>query len=161
MRAIAIALDGVLRKPLDVEAQDFGASMLFASLVEHFRVVVLGTDSPEKDEHFLAVNGLVRYVKIEPTRPEDGLEVADQKRAQIERLRAEGFTFEFVVVPDPGLATQLYADGIPVLLYLHPTFSARSFRPDHQGGLRPWSDLAAEVEFQLTEKAKQMKDRTG
>lgn len=161
MRAIAIALDGVLRKPLDVEAQDFGASMLFASLVEHFRVVVLGTERTDRDEHFLAVNGLTRYVKIEPIRPEDGVGVEAQRRAQIERLRAEGFTFEFVVVPDPDLATYLYAEGIPVLLYLHPTFSSRTFRPDHQQGLRPWSELRAEVEFQLTEKAKQMKERTG
>lgn len=159
MRAVAIALDGVLRKPLDVEAQDFGASLLFASLVENFRVVVLGTGNPEKDEHFLRVNGMVKYVKIEPIRPEDGEGIAAQKRAQIQRLRAEGFKFEFIVVPDPELAIDLYADGLPVLLYLHPTFSSRSFRPDTPEGLRPWNELAAEVEFQINAKAEKMKDR--
>lgn len=155
MRTVAIALDGVLRKPLDVEAQDFGASLLFASLVDHFRVVVLGTDNLERDEHFLAINGLVRYVKIESLRPEDGEGVAAQKRAQIDRLRAEGFRFEFVLVPDPELAYHLYVEGVPVLLYLHPTFSAKAFRPDYDGGIRPWNELAEEVQFQLNVKAEQ------
>lgn len=159
MRTVAITLDGVLRKPLDVEAQDFGASLLYASLVDNFRVVVLGTEDLARDEHFMAVNGMGRYVKIEPIRPEDGQGIGAQKRAQIQRLRNEGFKFEFVVVPDPDLATYLYARGVPVLLYLHPTFSGRSFRPDHEEGIRPWNDLAAEVEFQINAKAQKMKDR--
>jgi hypothetical protein len=160
VRAVAIALDGVLRKPLDVEAQDFGASLLFASLVENFRVVVLGTEDVARDEHFMAVNGMVRYVKIEPLLTSDGKGVADQKRRQIARLRREGFQFEFVVVPDPELALDLYADGVPVLAYLHPQFSNRSFRPDHEPGLTPWNELAEEVEFQLNAKAEMnRKDR--
>lgn len=159
MRTVAIALDGVLRKPLDVEAQDFGASLLYGALRDVFRVVVLGTDDPVKDEHFLTINGLVKYVKIEPVRPEDGKDIATQKRAQIKRLRAEGFRFEFVIVPDPDLATDLYRIGIPVLLYLHPTYSAESFRPDYEGGLRPWNELEAEVEFQRMARAEQVRDR--
>lgn len=155
MRAVAITLDGVLRKPLDVEAQDFGATLLYRSLQQAFRVVVLGTEHPDRDEQFLAINGLGGYVQIEPLRPEDGERVEDQKREQVARLRRQGFKFEFVVVPDPDLARDLYAEGLPVLLYVHPTFSARSFRPDFDGGIRPWNELAAEVEFQLTEKAKQ------
>lgn len=157
MRTVAIALDGVLRKPLDVEAQDFGASLLYAGLNNHFRVVILGTDNPARDEQFLAINGIGRYVKIEPLRPEDGEGVAEQKRAQIARLRAEGFRFEFVVVPDPELAYHLYVEGVPVLLYLHPTFSAKSFRPDYDGGIRPWTELAEEVEFQLNAKAERLR----
>jgi hypothetical protein len=159
VRAIAIALDGVLRKPLDVEAQDFGAFLLYASLVDHFRVVILGTDNPVMDEHFLSVNGMVRYVKIEPTRREDGESDLDRKRGQLRRLRTEGFRFEFVVIPDPDLARDLYANGVPVLLYLHPTFSAPSFRPDHKPGIRAWSELAAEVEFQVNAKAEQMREQ--
>jgi hypothetical protein len=154
-RAIAITLDGVLRKPLDVEAQDFGASLLFASLVENFRVIVLGTEEPEKDEHFMGVNGMVKYVRIEPLRREDGPDKASRIRAQIKRLRAEGFQFEFLVVPDPDLAKDLYADGYPVLLYIHPTFSNRSFRPDYAGGMKPWDELTSEVEYQLSVKAEQ------
>jgi hypothetical protein len=148
-RSVAITIDGVLRKPLDVEAQDFGASLLFASLVENFRVVVLGTEDTERDEHFLMVNGMVRYVKIEPMLPTDRGRVA----AQVARLRREGFNFEFVVLPDPDLARDLYVEGVPVLLYLHPQFSSRSFRPDHEPGLTPWNELAEEVEFQIKAKA--------
>ncbi len=156
MRAVAIALDGVLRKPLDVEAQDFGASLLFASLVDHFRVIILGTGDEARDEHFLAVNGMRKYVKIEGVHAGDGESTQERQRAQVTRLRAEGNTFEFVVIPDPGLAAQLYADGVPVLLYVHPQFSGKVVRPDHVMGIRPWSELAAEVEFQRTEKAKSM-----
>lgn len=159
MRAVAIALDGVLRKPLDVEAHDFGATMLFRSLAAQFRVVVLGTDNAERDEQFLTINGLNDYVRIEPMKPEDGTSVAAQKRGQLRRLRAEGYRFEFVVVPDPEQAKDLYAIGVPVLLYLHPTFSSESFRPDYEGGLRPWNDLVDEVRFQVTARAEQMKER--
>lgn len=159
MRAVAIALEGVLRKPLDVEAQDFGAGLLYASLVDNFRVVVLGTEDMQRDEHFLAVNGLGRYVKIEPLREEDGPTPMDQERQRLRRLRQEGFRFEFVVVPDPELAYHLYVDGVPVLMYLHPTFSAKSFRPDYDGGIRPWNELAEEVEFQRDARAKQMMER--
>lgn len=159
MRVVAIALEGVLRKPLDVEAQDFGASLLYAGLLEGFRVIVLGTDDPERDEHFMAVNGLGRYIRIEPILPIDGDGIVEQKRSQIARLRREGFNFEFVVVPDPGLARELYEDGVPVLLYLHPQFSSRMFRPDHEPGLTPWNELAAEVEFQRVKKAEMRKDR--
>jgi hypothetical protein len=160
VRAIAIALDGVLRKPLDIEAQDFGATLLYNSLVQHFRVVILGTEDPVRDEHFLMVNGLLKYVKIEPVLSGDGEGFTDQKARQLERLRAEGFTFEFVVVPDPDLAREMYSVGVPVLLYLHPTFSAKSFRPDYDRGIRPWNELAEEVEFQLVAKAEQMKGRS-
>lgn len=150
MRSVAIVLDGVLRKPLDVEAQDFGASLLFASLVENFRVVVLGSEDLARDEHFLMINGMVRYIRLDPIRPTDRGGVADQ----IRRLRREGFTFEFVVVPDPDVARDLYEDGVPVLVYLHPEFSSRSARPDHEPGLTPWNELEEEVEFQRTQKAK-------
>lgn len=159
MRSVAIALDGVLRKPLDVEAQDFGASLLYASLVDNFRVVVLGTQDLAKDHHFMTINGMGRFVKIEPLRASDGVGAAAQQRKQVQRLLAEGFKFEFVVVPDPELAKDLYAQGVPVLLYLHPTFSARSFRPDYVGGQRPWQELVDEVEFQRIVKAEQMQDR--
>lgn len=148
-RAVAIVIDGVLRKPLDVEAQDFGASLLFASLVENFRVVVLGSEDLARDEHFMTINGMTKYVKLEPMLPVDRGGVA----SQIARLRREGFQFEFVVVPDPDLARGLYEDGVPVLLYLHPQFSSRSFRPDHEPGLTPWNELAEEVEFSLKAKA--------
>lgn len=159
MRTVAIALDGVLRKPLDVEAQDFGASLLYQGLVQGFRVVILGGYDTEKDEHFLAINGLGRYVRIEPLRETDAPDHAGRVRAQIRRLRAEGFRFEFVVLPDPALATDVYKMGIPVLMYLHPHYSTESFRPDFEPGIRPWQELLEEVEFQRAMAAKQMQER--
>lgn len=156
MRTVAVMLDGVLRKPLDVEAQDFGASLLYAGLLQGFRIVILGGYDEEKDKHFLSVNGMGGYVKIEPIRREDHPTEEGRIRAQIKRLRSEGFQFEFAVLPDPDLAVDVYRMGIPVLLYLHPHFSAESFRPDFEGGIRPWDELAAEVDYQRTERAKQM-----
>lgn len=159
MRTVAIALDGVLRKPLDVEAQDFGASLLYTGLAQGLRVVILGGYEPEKDKHFLAVNGLGRYTKIEPLREEDAPDEAGRIKAQIRRLRAEGFQFEFVVLPDPDLALEVYKMGVPVLLYLHPIYSAESFRPDYTGGIRPWADLTAEVAYSRGVQAKKMQER--
>lgn len=160
MRAIAIALDGVLRKPLDVEAQDFGAAMLFKAMVQHFRIVVLGGLRPEQEEHFLAINGLLGYVKIEPQRLEDGAEEPERIRAQIKRLKAEGYHFEFVVIPDPDLATDLLRAGQPILLYSHPTYTVESWRPDYQGGIRAWGDLVEEVAYQEQARVEQMRKST-
>lgn len=156
MRTVAIALEDVLRKPLDVEAQDFAASLLFASLVDTFRVVVLGTADPEKDKHFLGVNGMTRYAKIEPLRAEDGPTLLDQRVGQLRRLRYTGFNFAFVVIPDPALAEVLYRENVPVLLYLHPEYSPSGYRP----ATRPWSDLVAEVEFRRTARAENMEGST-
>jgi hypothetical protein len=147
-RVIAVALDGVLRKPLDKEAQDFGAAMLYQALREHFRIIVLGGLDLEQDEHFLAINNLLGYVRVEPMRPEDGRTDEDRVSAQIRRLRAEGFHFEFLVVPDPDLAVDLLRTGQPVLLYSHPTYTAESWRPDFEGGIQPWGDLVEEISFQ-------------
>jgi hypothetical protein len=127
--------------------------MLFASLVENFRVVVLGTEDPARDNHFLMINGLVKHVKVEPVEPGDQGRIEPPLVRQVQRLRREGFHFEFVVVPDPDVARELYEIGVPVLLYLHPTFTGRAFRPDTVEGLTPWNELAAEVEFQITAKA--------
>lgn len=159
MRAVAMTLEGVLRKPLDEHAQDVGGWMLYAALVSNFRVVVLGTDDPKRDEHFLLTNGMNKHVKVEPIRYEDAPTDAGRKRAQISRLRREGFQFEFIVVPDPELARQLYATGVAVLTYLHPLFSAESFRPDYDGGIRAWDELEAEVDYQRTAKAEQLRER--
>lgn len=147
----------MLRKELDAEAQDRGGALLYASLIDTFRVVVLGTEDRVKDEHFLTVNGFLRYTLLDPLRPEDGITEHERKFAQANRLRRDGFNFEFVVTPDPDVATFLFRTGIPSLLYLHPTFSAESFRPDYQGGIRPWSALVDEVEYQRTVRAEQAK----
>jgi hypothetical protein len=156
---IAFTIDGVLRKPLDVEAQDYGARLLLLGLMETYRVVLLGGEDQARDEHFLTINGIADHMRLEPILPVDGEGVEVQRYNQIKRLQSEGLRFEFAVVPDPDLAKDLYAEGTPVLLYLHPTFSTPSARPDHVGGLRPWAELTDEVEFQLTAKAKQMKER--
>lgn len=156
MRTVAVMIDGVLRKPLDVEAQDFGATLLYQGLLQGFRVLVLGGYNTERDTQFMAINGMGKYIRIEPLREEDAPEERDRIVAQIKRLRAEGFQFEFVVVPDPDLAKDLYRIGVPVLLYLHPHYSAEAFRPDFQGGIKPWAELSAEAAYQREAKVKQI-----
>jgi hypothetical protein len=146
MRAAAICLDGVLRKPLDVEAQDFGASYLYGALTSEFRVIVLGTEDSARDEHFLLINGMDRHAELEPEDPADGPERSQRILGQLRRLRARGFQFEFVVVPDPQSAVDMYRRGYPVLLYLHPQYSDNRFRPDYAGGIKPWDELVSEVE---------------
>lgn len=163
MRTVAVVLDGVLRKPLDREALDQGARLLFHSLSEHYRIVVLGGEesAKERDRVWLASNQLVRYVHFDTIIPEDGDVVVQPDGSpmstsrfnQIMRLRTEGWHFDFLVVPDPELAKDVYAAGMPVLLYLHPTYTSPSFRPDYEGGIRSWDDLVREVEFQVKVKA--------
>lgn len=153
MRAVAIVLDGVLRKPLDVEAQDFGANLLYGALSDQFRLVVLGSDDTRRDDHFLLVNGMARHIRVEPDHPKGIL-------GQLRNLRQEGFVFEFVVLADPQDAMILVQNGYSTLLYTHPTFSSPAFRPDYTGGIRSWYELETEVDLQrdaLVDKRKQEK----
>lgn len=153
MRTVAVVLDGVLRKPLDKEARDTSGIELFLALTEHFRVVVLGGENQDADVHWLMVNGLTRYVHYEPIRPWDMGGITTQRLDQIGRLRAAGWQFDFVMVPDPVVAKDLYAMGVIALLYIHPVFTSHTFRPDFEGGIKSWEDMSAEVEWQLTAKA--------
>jgi hypothetical protein len=157
MKAVAISLDGVLRKPLDSFAQDYGGKMLYVALSTQFRTVVLGSDDPVADENFLLTNGYFGHVKVEPERMSDSARLTERRRMQLNRLRKEGFQFEFVVVPDPEMAQMIYRTGIPVLLYLHPLYSAEAFRPDYTGEVRPWALLDAEVDYQRSTRAQELK----
>lgn len=153
MLSVAITLDGVLRKPLDEHAQDVGGTLLYSALVDHFRVIVLGGYEEEKDKQFLTMNGYVAHAEYVPLRREDGKDEVARRHAQVARLRTRGERVEFVIVADPQLAVRLYASGFTVLPYLHPVFTAESFRPDHVGGIRAWSELVDEVDYQLRVKA--------
>lgn len=146
-RTIAIALDGVLQKPLDVEAQDVGGSLLYASLVSLFRVVVLGTENPDKDEHFLRINGMRLHAEVTHPNPEG---VSDPIWDQVSRLRRDGYHFEFVVLDDPLIARRLIQSGQPVLLYAHPQYTPEIFAPQTQ---RAWGDLVDEIEYRRDKRA--------
>ncbi len=144
MRSVAIPIEGVLRKPLDVESQDMGGVLLYRALTQQFRVVVLGTSDYERDKQWMLINGLGGYTKIEPILPTDREGIPDQ----IKRLRAEGSVFEFVVVPDPRTSMVLMDHGFAVLTYTHPRFS-----PPEQKRLTPWAELAARVDMDLRARA--------
>lgn len=159
MKAVAITLEGVLRKSKDTEAQDFGAALLYMTLASHFRVIVLGTDNQDKDEHWLLTNGMIRHSHLEPESVWEASTVMERKKAQVTNLRAMGYSFEFIIVPDPELAVEIYKMGIPTLLYLHPLYSAAPFRPDYSGGTKSWDKVVAEIDYARDVKAEEAKKR--
>lgn len=156
MRAVAIALDGVLRKPADVHALDMSGKLLYASLREHARIVILGSYSLAADRQFLDINGFTDYASIDRLSRKDGQTERERKVEQIHRLRRDGFNFEFVVTPDPVFVRDLYAMDVTGLLYLHPEYTAGAHRPD-VGGLKAWKDLEADVDYRRQAAADERK----
>ena len=60
--------------------------------------------------------------------------------------RTGPYPVDYVIVPDPGLAAELYYHGFCVLLYTSPQFARPEWRPDAPGLQPPsWAALAAEL----------------
>lgn len=158
MRDVVVALDGVLRKPLDGEFLDMGGRLLYASLAHEFKVIVLGSADVKRDEQFLLLNGFDKHVSVEPELSTDGPSDLERRRAQVVRLRSRGLRPEFAVVADPGHAVELYRMGIPSLLYLHPVFTSETFRPDYAGGIRSWAEIQSEVDYSRSARAWEIRE---
>lgn len=142
-----ITVEGVLKSIVGDNPIQTGIG-LYHSLCESHRVFLITDDEPKRTAHWLKLNGLTRHMRLIGTDVTDPLEDAAKRRAQLAMIRAEGEPIAFVVDPNPAVAKSLLLAGLPTLLFVHPQYSRPSFRPDYQGRVIPWAELAAEVERQ-------------
>lgn len=148
----AMVLDGVLRKNKDGAVNRHGL-LLYNALATVGRMAILGSQNPERDDWFLKTNGFTTHSHLIPERIEDGSDEWRRRFAQVGRLRQEGANVEFVIEPDPSIAASLIASSVPVLLYIHPQYSAPSFRPDYDNTAKPWAELTKEIDYQIRLRA--------
>ena len=153
---IGFVLDGVLRRISDGQAMDPKGRLLFEGMKDYGRVTFL-TDGFSRDraaiEYFLMMNRITDYVDIDISVLSDGADTVARRLTQLNRLRRNG-PVDHIVEPDPQAAAALLAEGVAVLLYLHPQFTVPSWRPDYIRDRR-WDVLVAETERQETLRAEE------
>lgn len=148
---VAIVVEGILKQPADNSVIIPGL-LIYKSLVKDHRVsLIIDSAAKEKVQYWLIMNGLTEHVNEiywDETDPEN---TADRRIRQIARLRKQG-PLSLVYESDTSAATKLFQSQIPVMLYLHPTYTHPDFRPGPSKEPTPWNDL-------LTEKVRQQEAR--
>lgn len=152
-----MVIDGVLRKASTDAVIEQGKS-LYWSLAETGRLVLLGSEDVNRTDWFLRVNGFNKHVLMIPEDVTLAPTKTGRRVAQINALRRTQAAVHFVIEPDPEIARDLFNMAVPVLCYLHPTYTQPSFRPGYTSEAKPWADLVADVEYQVAQKAAHVYD---
>lgn len=141
--SVIIVVDGVMRRERDQSPIMQGVA-LYKSLNETNRVLLL-TDNRERTDVWLKLNNLAKKIDdiIEIGHKED----PNPRVRQINSLRSKD-KIDFVVTEDPDLARDLIEQGIPVLVFLNPSYTRPEFRPDARAGVKRWESIMEEMDRQ-------------
>lgn len=137
MATAFVALDGVLRTEVGDPIPE--GVKLYRILAENYRVIIASDHSPELTEHWLRTNLIVGYGDIYDSRY--FFEGQDLRARQLSIAQAQG-RVDLFVDPDADRCAYALSKGIPTMLFAAPRFVRRSRE------VRPWQDLADEVESQ-------------
>jgi len=137
MATAFVALDGVLRTEVGDPIAE--GVKLYRILAENYRVIIASDHSPELTEHWLRTNLIVGYGDIYDNRY--FFEGQDLRSRQLAIAQAQG-RVDLFVDPDADRCAYALSKGVPTMLFAAPKFVRRS------RDVRPWQDLADEVERQ-------------
>ena len=137
MATAFVALDGVLRTEVGDPIAE--GVKLFRILAQHYRVIIASDQSPKQTDHWLRSNLIVGYGDIYDDRY--FFEGQDLRARQLDIAQAQG-RVDLFVDPDADRCAYALSKGIPTMLFASPKF-VRTSRE-----VRPWQDLADEVENQ-------------
>lgn len=143
--AAVMVIDGVIRKP--VSASPMTEGLLLYHGLSAVCALVLISDSPEwETEEWLLTTGLTAHASVVYTEP------LDTRVMQVNRLKRMGYNLEMVVDPSPSNVLSLIREGYNCVQFIHAAYSIPAWRPDYEGSVRPWEDLAREVTAQAIAK---------
>lgn len=147
-----IVVEGVLRQQVGDGTIPSGIR-LYSGLSQIMKVALISDDDEESVKRWLRLNGLKDHPQLVARAPMDHPDATVKRLKQLGVLRSFGCNIEFVVEPDPAVATVLLEHGFPVFAALHPQYSRPEFRPDFEGTVVPWDSLVAEVDRQREQRA--------
>jgi hypothetical protein len=141
--AVAIAIDGVLRREIGYEPVPEGIA-LYRNLVLGWNVVLLGDrDNPEyaaEVEHFLQVEQLREHSRVSYG-DTSSVYLPGRRARQVQRLRNSGLSLVFVVEADPHNSARIFDLGVNVLHFMHAQYARPDWRPDFEHSVEAWDQL--------------------
>jgi hypothetical protein len=151
---ILLALDGVLSSSSGEPIRSGVA--LYYSLNANHRVALATSRTKEDAEHWLLSHGIINYDDLIDV--SFHLEGEDLKKRQfiLSRSRAP---IEIYIDSDPEMCAWVFEEqGIPALLFLHPSYLQVEARPDAPKSVRKWTSIIEAVDRQNVAKAKNYKN---
>lgn len=143
-----LQVEGVLRKPITGATIDTGRR-LYLGLSQFFRIVLvtdetdhdrintwLGMEGYARHDHVVYGDGLLRRMF-----PDDEPWLITANTLKV----GYGYDLDLIVLPDPHDAAVLIKRGYNTLLFTQAAYAFPEWRPDHPGGVKPWSDLETEI----------------
>lgn len=144
---VLLAANGVLHDD-NWRVNEQGRVLLHA-LSATYRVVV-GLDHYDVDRFgmWAKMQGLKGWQEILPSLVPSALRGGDERLAQIENLKGRGYAVAFLVDNSPDRVAAAMREGVNGLLFAHAKFQRPEWRPDYVAKVKPWADIAAEIENQ-------------
>lgn len=144
--SVAMVIEGVLLKPVSSSPIPQGL-LLYRALVSVSSVVLVSNETSQAEmENWLLVNGITGYADL-------FCQPGIYRLAQINRLRSQGRALDLVIEPDLENIYDLHMAGYDCLHFLTTSYAIPSWRPDYQHSVRPWEELASEIEASARMKA--------
>jgi hypothetical protein len=77
----------------------------------------------------------------------------DVRAGQLRYVAGIGTRIELLIDPSPSRCAAAMHAGITSLLFAAPRYQRPEWRPDAEHGMRPWSQISAELDKQAEEAA--------
>jgi hypothetical protein len=85
--------------------------------------------------------------------PEGAIRDVDVRAGQLRYVAGIGTRIELLIDPSPSRCAAAMHAGITSLLFAAPRYQRPEWRPDAEHGMRPWSQISAELDKQAEEAA--------
>lgn len=146
---IVIVAEGVLINPVAQTPIVLGKK-LYRAFCATERVLLISGETPKDElEGWLFMEGMTGHAEVQYPDPVINIWNADEMRVwQVNQLRKRGYDIEVVIEPDPGNCAALLKAGFNTMVFTHAAYAIPSWRPDYEGAVRPWDELASEVGIQ-------------
>jgi hypothetical protein len=145
---VAITVEGVLRKMTGGSAIKEGVD-LYYGLATRAKIVLLTGEQEQGNtlDHWLRSEGMKEHVKVFWSDVVlQGQSSGGERLAELAAAMTSGYDIEFAIEPDPAVSKRLIIAGYNVLTFTHAEYSVPAWRPDAKVTVRPWDELAEQVD---------------
>lgn len=133
---ILLSLDGVLSS--DTGHPIRAGVVLYYALTAGHRVALVTSRDRKDAEHWLASHGIIDYDDLVDNSL--ALEGEDLRKRQITYARGQA-PVELYVDSDPEICAWVFEQGVPAIVFAHPSYMPVGHRPDAPKQIRAWDEI--------------------